>query len=70
MRYRILDWAGNPKISDATFETFEDAWECIYEAFNHLEGAEYEETLGEFQVVEDTGPKEYRFLDPKDPRGE
>lgn len=67
-KYIILDWAGNHKFQTETFDSFEDAWEYVYAFFGHLDGKEFEETIGEFQVVEYKGPREYRFLDPNDPR--
>tara|TARA_R100001086_G_scaffold248358_1_gene185100 strand:- start:3198 stop:3410 length:213 start_codon:yes stop_codon:yes gene_type:complete len=62
-RFKIFDWAGNDK-SDyySTFETFEDAWERLYEEF-----PEDDEALGEF-FVDECESRESRYLDPRDPR--
>lgn len=42
--YLIYDWAGNLKFNGQSFDTFEDAWEYLYERF------ETDEDLGEFYV--------------------
>lgn len=50
MSYIIKDWAGNVKFSQ-TFESFDDAWEFLMTQFTDLPDNEFEETLGEYEVV-------------------
>ena len=40
----IQDWAGNRMFPDDAFETFEDAWEFIYE---NVDNSKYDETGNE-----------------------
>ena len=40
----IQDWAGNRMFPEETFETYEDAWEFIYE---NVDNSEYDETGNE-----------------------
>lgn len=39
MSYILIDWAGN-RLSEDTFETFEDGWEYIYENYENEEDYE------------------------------
>lgn len=48
--YVIKDWAGNNKISDKRFDTFDDAWDAILAA---MPDECTDEDLGEYCVCED-----------------
>lgn len=53
-KYFIQDWAGNDKTNYyGEFDTFEDAWEAVYEFVrtNYPE-SEFEECVGEYFVEE------------------
>lgn len=57
----IQDWAGNVLFNGREFESFEDAWDFIYEQFPDEENFEdYYVTQGKV--------REARYLDPNDPR--
>jgi len=46
----IKDWAHNQCFKGETFETFEDAWGYIYEFYDHLCEAEFDEQMQEYFV--------------------
>ena len=54
MRFIIKDWAGNIMFNGREFESFDDAWECVYEYLRTLNLSEkdYEEYCGEYYVYE------------------
>lgn len=49
-RWIIYDWAGNHCFQYKEFKTFEDAWEFLMEQYEHLEGKEFDEQLGDYYV--------------------
>lgn len=52
-KFYIIDWAGNDKTDYfSQFNSFEAAWERLYYEFRNLPETEYEEQLGEFEVME------------------
>lgn len=47
----IKDWTGNDKTAFyGTFDSFEDAWSALYEAFADLDENEFNEQMGEYYV--------------------
>ena len=50
-KFIIFDWAGN-ELTDhyGEFDSFEAAWDAVYDAFGHLDGEEFDEEIGEFHV--------------------
>lgn len=48
----IKDWAGNTCFKGREFDSFEDAWGFIYEAYASLCGEEFDEQMGEYFVEE------------------
>ncbi len=67
MKYVIYDWAGN-RIGAEEFTHFEDGWDFIFGDLTDQLGLT-EDDYQEYYVLRDMGAREYRFLDPKDPRG-
>ncbi len=51
MRYIIRDWANNVCFKGKTFKTFEEAWGFLYEKYDHLDEEEFDEQMGEYEVV-------------------
>lgn len=51
-KYHIEDWAGNLCFAGRTFNDFEDAWGFIYQTFDHLNEDDFNEQMGEFEVME------------------
>lgn len=51
-KFKIFDWAGNKPFGEKTFETFEDAWEHVYEYLNEYSDDEFDEACGEYDVRE------------------
>lgn len=67
MTWIIQDWAGN-RIGTETFESFEAAWEHILGDLTERLGLT-EDDYQEYFVVQGTAERrEYRYLDPRDPR--
>jgi len=46
--FKIFDWAGNELTKHGTFETFEDAWDYIFE---HFEEEDHQELFVETSEV-------------------
>ena len=59
----IQDWAGNICFKGKTFKDFDDAEEFLSVKLN-----DYEEDRQEYYIVENSGVRESRYLDPNDPR--
>lgn len=58
--FKIYDWASNDVTNHFgvnSFNTFEDAWGAIYEVFEHLGEKEFDEQMGEFEVLPITARK-------------
>jgi len=52
-RYKIIDWAGNDKTAYyGLFDSFDNAWDALYQEFEHLEDKDFDEQMSEFEVVE------------------
>jgi hypothetical protein len=59
MKYIIKDWAGNvlqhaPYAVPRKFNSFEDAWEYLYDKYSHLEDKAFDEEMSEWSVEEYT----------------
>lgn len=50
MKFIIKDWAGNICFKGKTFDTFEDAWDYIYNTYAFLPQAEFDAQMGEYFV--------------------
>lgn len=51
MVYKIFDWAGNKPFGEKRFDTFEDAWEYLYEWLSeNRPEEEFEDECGEYYV--------------------
>ncbi len=46
----IKDWANNVCFQGQTFPSFEDAWEFLYEKFDHLDEHDFDVEMGEYRV--------------------
>lgn len=59
-KYIIQDWAGNVMkekaksglLVDLEFNDFEDAWAYLYEKHSDLNEEQFDEQMGEFEVLE------------------
>ena len=51
-KYEIIDWASNEMFGGKQFDSFEEAWGFLYEKFDHLPEKEFNEEMGEYEVVE------------------
>lgn len=67
MKYGIYDWAGNRIKPALEFRFFEDAWDYIFGDLTDELGLK-EEDYQEYYVLLIQGQREYRYLDPRDPR--
>lgn len=53
-KWIVKDWAGNiVKMPKANYPSFEDAWGALYEIHDKLPEDEFDEMMGEFEVVEE-----------------
>ena len=51
-KFIIQDWAGNHLFKDKVFNSYEGGWAFLDEWFDHLEGEEKDQELGEYYVIE------------------
>jgi hypothetical protein len=49
--YKIYDWAGNLMVWSDTYDTFEAAWDAIYDRFHDLNDDQFDLECGEYFVL-------------------
>lgn len=50
--FKVYDWTGKEMTYYGEHDTFEEAWDSIYDEFRDLDDAALDEQLGKFHVEE------------------